>query len=320
MARRRCAPSIREDYLDFLWSARKTGARPGRPGDAAGLRLAGRRRRPLPLDRVDARLGQYSFDASSPIAEGTWEGAYWGAQTALTALDAVLGGERAAFALCRPPGHHCGADYLGGYCYLNNAAIAAEAAVARRPPRRHPRHRLSSRQRHPGHLLRARRRAVRLDPRRPAHRLSLLLGPCRRDRRRARARARPSTCRCRAAPPSPIICRRWRRRSTAIAGFAPDLLVCSFGADTFAGDPISHFRLETADYAELGRRIAALGVPTPDRHGRRLCRGRARRQRRGVPLRLLTRFPAGSARFRAASFLARVGPAWTSTCRSRAFR
>jgi acetoin utilization deacetylase AcuC-like enzyme len=35
-----------------------------------------------------------------------------------------------AFALCRPPGHHCGADYMGGYCYLNSAAIAAEAAVS----------------------------------------------------------------------------------------------------------------------------------------------------------------------------------------------
>jgi acetoin utilization deacetylase AcuC-like enzyme len=46
-----------------------------------------------------------------------------------------------------------------------------------------------------------------------------------------------------------------------IAGFAPDLLVCSFGADTFGGDPISQFRLGTGDYPELGRQIAALGVP-----------------------------------------------------------
>ena len=105
-------------------------ARGGPRGRCERLCLAGGRRRPLALDRIDARLGAYSFDASSPIAAGTWEGAYWSAQTALTALDAVLAGERAAFALCRPPGHHCGADYLGGYCYLNNAAIAAEAAIA----------------------------------------------------------------------------------------------------------------------------------------------------------------------------------------------
>jgi acetoin utilization deacetylase AcuC-like enzyme len=47
-----------------------------------------------------------------------------------------------------------------------------------------------------------------------------------------------------------------------IADFAPDFLVCSFGADTFAGDPISFFRIETADYTVMARRIASLGLPT----------------------------------------------------------
>ena len=46
-----------------------------------------------------------------------------------------------------------------------------------------------------------------------------------------------------------------------VASFGPDLLVISYGADTFAGDPISYFRLETADYAVLARRIASLGAP-----------------------------------------------------------
>jgi acetoin utilization deacetylase AcuC-like enzyme len=119
-----------EGYLDFLRSAWRDWRAAGRPGDAGAYAWPVVRRRPLALDRIDARLGLYSFDASSPIAEGTWEAAYWSAQTALTALDAVLAGESGAFALCRPPGHHSGADYLGGYCYLNNAAIAARAAVA----------------------------------------------------------------------------------------------------------------------------------------------------------------------------------------------
>jgi acetoin utilization deacetylase AcuC-like enzyme len=118
-----------EAYLAFLWSAHNDWRAAGRAGDASGYAWPVVRRRPLALDRIDAKLGAYSFDASSPIAAGTWEGAYWSAQTALTALDAVLGGERAAFALCRPPGHHAGRDYLGGYCHLNNAAIAAEAAT-----------------------------------------------------------------------------------------------------------------------------------------------------------------------------------------------
>ena len=79
---------------------------------------------------------------------------------------------------------------------------------------------------------------------------------------KARARARRSTCRCRAARTSPPICPRSTPRWPRVAGFAPDLLVVSYGADTFAGDPISHFRLETRDYEVLGRRIAGLGLPS----------------------------------------------------------
>src|SRR5262249_32596748 len=87
-------------------------------------------RRPLRLDRIDALLGRFSYDAGTPVAAGTWEAAYWAAQTALTALAPLLDGStRTSFALCRPPGHHAGADYLGGYCYLNNAAIAVRAAT-----------------------------------------------------------------------------------------------------------------------------------------------------------------------------------------------
>lgn len=80
---------------------------------------------------VLGQAGYHLADTSCPIAAGTWEAAYWSAQTALTAADAVAGGERAAYALCRPPGHHAFADLAGGFCYLNNSAIAAEALRAR---------------------------------------------------------------------------------------------------------------------------------------------------------------------------------------------
>ena len=122
MARRRCARCMTRPISLSCGPPTRTGARPGARATRRGYAWPVVRRRPLALDRIDAKLGAYSFDASSPIAAGTWEGAYWSAQTALTALDAVLAGERAAFALCRPPGHHAGRDYLGGYCYLNNAA------------------------------------------------------------------------------------------------------------------------------------------------------------------------------------------------------
>ena len=78
-------------------------------------------------------VGQAGFhmtDTSCPIGAETWPAAYASAQTAIHAADLVLGGERAVYGLSRPPGHHCFGDLAGGFCYLNNSAIAAERLVA----------------------------------------------------------------------------------------------------------------------------------------------------------------------------------------------
>lgn len=79
------------------------------------------------------QLGHYAFSVDCPVVEGTWTAAYWSAQCALTAADLVRSGERAAYALCRPPGHHAAADLFGGFCYLNNAAIVARHLQAGSP-------------------------------------------------------------------------------------------------------------------------------------------------------------------------------------------
>lgn len=249
-------------YLDFLRSAFADWKAAGRPGDAWGYVWPVVGRRPLDLDRIDARLGQYSMDASTPVAEGTWQSAYWAAQTALAGLDAVLAGDRAAFALCRPPGHHAGADYMGGYCYLNNAAIAAEAArsagcsrVAVLDVDYHHGNGTQDIFLERGDVFFA---SIHADPRTDypfywGHADERGIG----DGEGAnlnlplpRGTALPGY---EAALDHAL---------AAIAGFGPDLLVCSFGADTFSGDPISHFALDTADYAPVARRIAELGLPT----------------------------------------------------------
>lgn len=74
---------------------------------------------------IQGQVGFYLAGGSSPIAEGTWQAALGSAQAALEASRLVLEGEREAYALCRPPGHHAYADFGGGFCYLNNVAIAA---------------------------------------------------------------------------------------------------------------------------------------------------------------------------------------------------
>ena len=77
------------------------------------------------------QAGFHQADTACPIAAHTWQSAYWSAQTALAAAAEVAAGARAAYALCRPPGHHAFADLAGGFCFLNNSAIAAEWLRAR---------------------------------------------------------------------------------------------------------------------------------------------------------------------------------------------
>ena len=77
--------------------------------------------------RPDGRAGYWALDTSTYIVEGTYAAARAAVDVALTTADLVLGGERAAYGLCRPPGHHAARSMYGGFCYFNNAAITAEA-------------------------------------------------------------------------------------------------------------------------------------------------------------------------------------------------
>jgi acetoin utilization deacetylase AcuC-like enzyme len=76
------------------------------------------------------RIGYWCFDTGTPIMEHTYVAAREAVDVALTAADLVLAGERITYGLCRPPGHHAARSVFGGFCYFNNAAIAAEYVVA----------------------------------------------------------------------------------------------------------------------------------------------------------------------------------------------
>lgn len=75
---------------------------------------------------VVAQAGFHMTDASAPISGSTWTSSLWSAWSAQHASELIINGEKLAYALCRPPGHHASADMAGGFCYFNNAAIATE--------------------------------------------------------------------------------------------------------------------------------------------------------------------------------------------------
>ena len=117
------------DLIHFLRTGWAEARRRGAPEVLIPDIFAHERLVPRVRNRSDvaepARPGSMCFDCSSPLLEGTWIAAAQAADLALSAAEAVAAGEHSAYALCRPPGHHAGADFYGGFCYLNNAAIAA---------------------------------------------------------------------------------------------------------------------------------------------------------------------------------------------------
>ena len=208
-----------------------------------------------------ARIGLFSYDAGSPLTSGTWAAARSGAACAITAARRVLRGERAAFALTRPPGHHAGMDFFGGYCFLNNAALAAQAL------------RDAGLQKvavldvdyHHGNGTQAifYERAdvfftsIHGDPHTE---YPYFLGYA--DERGAGA---GEGCNLNLPLARGSGFGVWRealaRAVKAVAAFGAEALVVSLGVDTFEGDPISGFGLRSADYLAMGEDIAATGLP-----------------------------------------------------------
>ena len=114
------------EYMDFLASS-WTEWLDSNPKDPSVLLPAtfALRRHPQKPASLLGRAGYYLMDLSACIVDGTYEAALASANCALSAAQEVANGSRSAFALCRPPGHHAGKDYGGGYCFINNAAVAA---------------------------------------------------------------------------------------------------------------------------------------------------------------------------------------------------
>lgn len=207
-----------------------------------------------------ARLGLYSMDNGCALVAGTWAAAKAAADAAASAAAHLVAGEPAVFCCTRPPGHHAGADFMGGYCFLNNAAVAAQA------------------------LLNAgMQKVVLLDVdyhhgngtqsifyERPDVQFISIHGDPRTEYPFYLGHADESGA---GQGEGFNLNLPLAAGSTAVQWFAAletacarigecgaDALVVSLGLDTFAGDPISSFLLQAPDFSRLGERLGRLGL------------------------------------------------------------
>ncbi|MEX1205326.1 MAG: histone deacetylase family protein [Dongiaceae bacterium] len=250
------------DFVEFLRTAWDEWVTAHGAYDALPLNWLARGMRSIEPEVIDGRLGYYSFDAGTPITAGTWRAAAAAANVALTGRRLVAAGERAAFALCRPPGHHAGSDYYGGYCFLNNAAIAAQgfrdggaARVAVLDVDYHHGNGTQEIFYGRGDVLTV---SIHADPKQE---FPFFLGHADEIGAGAGEGFHLNL---------PL---RWgsgwdsygpalKTAMSRIRDFGADALVVSLGLDTFAEDPISKFKLRHDDYPEMGGMIAALRLPT----------------------------------------------------------
>jgi acetoin utilization deacetylase AcuC-like enzyme len=210
---------------------------------------------------IESRLGTFAFDAGTPIMKGTWEAARDAVNVALCAAQAVRGGERSAFALARPPGHHAAGDVFGGFCYLNNIAIAAQylADAGMRPA-------ILDVDYHHGNGTQTifyRRSDVlfcslHADPH---FAYPHFLGFAD-ERGEGAGEDSNLNLPLPAGTDWDVYRQAFAEASRKIETFAPDVLLISLGLDTFVDDPIAQFALESEDYKRLGEAIAAFKLPT----------------------------------------------------------
>lgn len=217
-------------------------------------------RRPArPTASIRGRGGYYIMDLSACITAGTYQAALDSANIALSAASSSFLLHNSSFALCRPPGHHAGEDYAAGYCFINNAAVAANWLSAKGkvaildidyhggngtqdifyerndvltisihgdPDFEYPHYIGFADETGVGAGLGFHRNFPLPNDTRDEEYLSAL-----------------------------------EEALTMIRNFAPDFLVLSFGADTFDGDPLGMFHVTRNGFSEIGKRIARLNLP-----------------------------------------------------------
>lgn len=250
-------------YLAFLETAWDDWKAEGMAGEIIAANVPARG---MHMDRVpqniDGKVGYYCHASETAITAGTWAAALSSVAVAQAAQRRVAGGARAAFALCRPPGHHATGDQYGGYCFLNNAAIVAQmfrdggaGRVAVLDIDFHHGNGTQDIFYGRGDVLFASLHGA------PEQAYPYFIGYADETGRGPGEGANLNY----PMPPGTGYDAWSQALDDAIARIAAwgaEALVVSLGVDAYKADPISFFRLESADFTDAGRRIGRMGLPT----------------------------------------------------------
>lgn len=209
---------------------------------------------------TEAQIGFHNADTSCPVGPHSWDAIYWSAQTALSAADDILDGAQASYALSRPSGHHAYQEIAGGFCFLNNSAIAAEylRANGHRPA-------ILDIDVHHGNGT----QAIFYD-RDDVLTISLHVDPMQFYPFYAGAAAESGTGRGQGYNLNLPLARgaglatympALQTALTGIRDFGATAIVVALGLDAHEGDPFRGMALTTADFADIGRAIRAVDLP-----------------------------------------------------------
>ncbi|MBN8579470.1 MAG: histone deacetylase family protein [Anaerolineae bacterium] len=203
--------------------------------------------------------GYYIMDLSACIVAGTYKASLTSANIALSAASSIVQGLSSAFALCRPPGHHAGKDYAGGYCFINNASVAANWLSQKGKTA------ILDIDYHAGNgtqdIFYERADVLTISIHGdPDFEYPHYIGFADETGADAGLGFHQNFPLPKGTDDADYLT-ALDEALNLIRGFAPEYLVLSFGADTFDGDPLGTFRVTRAGFAEIGKKISGLNLP-----------------------------------------------------------
>jgi acetoin utilization deacetylase AcuC-like enzyme len=219
-----------------------------------------RREARYPLSAV-GQAGFHMADTACPIGDNSWEAIRWSANCAVAAAEDVSSGSDAAYALCRPPGHHAFADLAGGFCYVNNSAVAATCLrrtfdrVAIVDVDLHHGNGTQGIFYERGDVLTV---SVHADP---ARYYPFFWGYADERGENAGRGYNLNLPLERGSGDAPFL-DALDAGLRQVEAFAPGALVVALGLDAYAGDPFAGLAVTTGGFARIGERLAGLGLPT----------------------------------------------------------